>query len=98
MFVELLFNVKGRYYIEGKNDIGRCVPKLIKLIASFLQLPDSALYTGHCFRRSSASFLVDGDGDLLSLKNHGGWKSSTVAEAYVEKSLTKTIQEDFFLY
>ena len=59
----------------GKNTFS----KLPKLISEFLRLPDSALYTGHCFCRFPASFLVDGGGDPLTLKNHGGWKSSTLA-------------------
>ena len=54
----------------GKNTFS----KFPKLIAEILKLPDSAVYIGHCFRRSSASFLVDGGGDLLTLKNHNGWK------------------------
>ena len=62
----------------GKNTLS----KFLKPISAFLQLPDSALYTGHCFRRFSASFLVDGGGDLPTLKNHGEWKSSTVAEGF----------------
>ena len=64
--------------------------KVPKLIAEFLQLPDFAPYTGHCFRRSSASFLVDGGGDLLTLRNHGRWKSSIAAEGY-----NTSFKEDF---
>ena len=46
--------------------------------------------TGHSFRRTSATLLVDGGGDLThltDLKRHGGWKSSTVAEGYINESL-----------
>ncbi|KAJ8949139.1 hypothetical protein NQ318_012887 [Aromia moschata] len=39
------------------------------------------------FRRSSATLLVDSGGDLMTLKKHGGWKSSTVAEGYVDESV-----------
>lgn len=58
-----------------------------KQIALFLKLPNPELYTGHSFRRSSATILVDAGGDLTSLKRHGGWKSSSVAEGYIDDSL-----------
>jgi hypothetical protein len=41
--------------------------------------------------RSSATILVDAGGDILSLKRHGGWKSTTVAESYVEESIANKI-------
>lgn len=44
---------------------------------------------GHCFRRSSASLLADAGADLISIKRHGGWKSSTVAEGYMDDSIEK---------
>lgn len=66
----------------GINKIGS-VPKQIAL---FLNLPNANEYTGHCFRRSSATILVDAGGDLLSLKRHGGWQSSSVAEGYINES------------
>ncbi|XP_026331776.1 hemicentin-1-like [Hyposmocoma kahamanoa] len=58
-----------------------------KEIAKFLNLPDPDLYTGHSFRRTSATLLADSGADLLTLKRHGGWRSSTVAESYVEDSV-----------
>ena len=68
----------------GINKLG-AVPKNI---AKYLKLPDAASYTGHCFRRTSATILVDAGGDLMALKRLGGWKSSTVAEGYVDESIT----------
>ena len=73
--------------VVGINKIGN-VPKQIAL---FLMLPNPKLYTGHCLRRSSATILVDSGGDLLALKRHGGWKSSTVAEGYVDNSASTKI-------
>lgn len=35
--------------------------------------------------------LVDAGGDILSLKRHGGWKSTTVAESYLEESIGNKI-------
>jgi integrase len=71
----------------GINTMG----KISKEIASFLRLPNPELYTGHCFRRSSATHLANHGGSLLTIKRHGGWKSSTVAESYVDASLKNKI-------
>lgn len=71
----------------GVNTIGLIPSK----IATFLQLENSKDYTGHCFRRTSATLLVNRGGDLLSLKRHGAWKSSTVAEGYIGDSLKRKI-------
>ena len=45
-----------------------------KKIAEYLGLPESEKFTGHCFRRSSATLLVERGGDLSTLMTHGGWK------------------------
>lgn len=62
-----------------------------KEIAKCLNLPDPNLYTGHCFRRSSATILIDAGGDITSLKRHGGWKSTTVAENYIDESIQNKV-------
>ncbi|XP_031348761.1 uncharacterized protein LOC116174872 [Photinus pyralis] len=67
----------------GINTFG-AIPKKI---ASYLKLPNASSFTGHCFRRTSATLLANAGADLLSLKRHGGWRSSTVAEGYVDGSL-----------
>lgn len=87
-------NVNGPWffinYQKGKCTVQRIgVNKLGgmgKEIAKYLNLPNHELYTGHCFRRSSATILVDAGGDITSLKRHGGWKSTAVAEGYIDKS------------
>jgi integrase len=71
----------------GINNIGSIPSK----IATFLNLPNPSQYTGHCFRRSSATLLANRGGDLLTLKRHGRWKSGTVAESYVADSLKRKI-------
>lgn len=78
----------------GKNTFG----KLPQRIATFLKLPEPSLYTGHCFRRTSASLLADSGANVDVLKRHGGWKSSSVAEGYVESSINnkKMIAEKIF--
>lgn len=56
-------------------------------IATYLKLSDPKFFTGHCFRRSSASLLANSGADLTMIKRHGGWRSSTVAEGYIEDSI-----------
>ena len=51
-------------------------------------MPNPKEYTGHSFRRTSATLLADAGADLLTLKRHGGWRSSTAAEGYVQDSIT----------
>lgn len=78
------------YYKRGKctkqcvgiNSFG----KMPSEIAAFLRLPNPELYTGHSFRRSSATLLANSGEGLTDIKRLGGWKSSTVAEGYIEES------------
>lgn len=88
-----------RLFVYYKN--GKCTTQPIGIhtfgniackIAEFLKLPHPKEYTGHCLRRSSATLLVDGGGSITNLKRHGGWKSTSVAEGYVENSLRNKIQ------
>lgn len=79
---------KGWKTVIGINLFG----KMPQIVASYLQLPNSTEYTGHCFRRSSATHLVDAGADILSLKRHGGWKSSNVAEEYIDESLNNKVE------
>ena len=67
----------------GINTIGG----MPKKIAEFLGLSNAIEYTGHCFRRSSATMLADSGADITVLKRHGGWRSSSVAEGYIENSV-----------
>lgn len=87
--------ISKRFFLNYQK--GRCTRQPIginkiaqfpKVIATFLNLPNPQSYTGHCFRRTSATLLVDAGGDLTTLKRHGGWKSSSVAEGYLVNSMT----------
>lgn len=84
-----------------RYDKGRCVNQVIgkhtickvpRNIAKFLKLKDEKLYTGHSFRRTSATLLANSSGDILDLKRHGGWKSSAVAEGYIADSHVKKVE------
>nr|XP_023029625.1 uncharacterized protein LOC111517651 [Leptinotarsa decemlineata] len=67
----------------GKNMFGKIPSK----IAMYLGLPNSSSYTRHCLRRTSATALANAGATMTNLKRHGGWKSSTVAEGYLEDSI-----------
>lgn len=81
--------------------LGKCTKQPIGLhtigsypqrIATYLKLPNPKEYTGHCFRRSSASLLADTGVNITVLKQHGGWKSDKVAYEYIENSLNQKRQ------
>ncbi|XP_069670903.1 uncharacterized protein [Periplaneta americana] len=78
-FFHRFSNGKCTNQVVGMNSIGR-VPSNI---AKFLNLNDPDSYTGRAFRRTSATLLANTGADILALKRHGGWKSSTVTERYV---------------
>ncbi|KAJ8912828.1 hypothetical protein NQ315_014411 [Exocentrus adspersus] len=61
-------------------------------VATFLKLPNLKLYTGHCLRRTSATLLVNAGADITGLKRHGGWQSTTVAEGYIDDSISNKIE------
>lgn len=65
--------------------------KIPQKIAEFLKLPNPEMYTGHCFRRSAATMVADSGADLVTVKRLGGWQSSSVAETYIEESVTNKI-------
>lgn len=84
----------NRFFLCYRN--GKCTQQPIgknkfltapKEIANFLQLADSETYTGHSFRRTSATLLANAGADITTLKRHGGWRSTTVAEGYIESSI-----------
>lgn len=77
-------NSKATRQNIGHNTIGQ----MPKRIAMYLHLQNPGSYTGHSFRRTSATILASSGGNILQLKQHGGWKSSSVAEGYVEDSLS----------
>lgn len=61
-------------------------------IAKYLDLPDVSQYTGHCFRRSSATILANTGVSITAVKRLGGWKSAAIAESYIEESIESKIK------
>lgn len=75
--------------VIGKNQITEAP----KTIASFLNLSEPNLYTGHCFRRTSATLFADSVAVISDLKRHGGWRSDQVALGYMEDSIDSKINK-----
>lgn len=69
----------------GINTFG----KMPAQIAAYLKLKNPEEYTGHSFRRSSATILADSGEGISNVKRLGGWKSTAVAESYIEESMTQ---------
>jgi integrase len=88
-----------RFFLGFRN--GKCTRQAVgintiggvpKKIADFLNLPNSSNYTGHCFRRTSATLLADAGADITVLKRQGGWRSNTVAEGYIVDSVQNKLE------
>ncbi|XP_043479876.1 uncharacterized protein LOC122509710 [Leptopilina heterotoma] len=75
-------NGKCSVQVIGINTVG----KIPKLIAQFLKLENAGEYTGHSFRRTSATIYADTGVSTMDLQRLGGWKSAGVAQGYVEDS------------
>jgi len=60
-----------------------------RTVASYLDLPAAARYTGHGLRASGASFMVESGASPIELMNAGNWSSITVADSYVRDSKTQ---------
>lgn len=81
-------NIKtNRFFVNYQH--GKCLAQPIGInkfrqnprkVAMYLKLENPEHYTGHSFRRTSATMLIDAGADITALKRHGGWKSNTVAE------------------
>ena len=55
-------------------------------VATLLKLDNPKRYTGHCFRRSAATFAADGGATTTEMKRHFGWKNEKTAQRYVNMS------------
>lgn len=87
--------ISDRFFLCLRN--GKCTQQPIgintfgempRIIAKYLNLEEPEKFTGHAFRRSSATILADAGADVITLKRHGGWKSDQVAMGYVEDSIS----------
>ncbi|XP_031333003.1 uncharacterized protein LOC116163272 isoform X2 [Photinus pyralis] len=89
-----IFYRQGRCTVQpiGLNKVG----EMPRIIARYLKLQNCDEYSGHCFRRSAASHLANNGADIMTLKQHGGWKSSSTAEGYVDQSKKKELKSQSY--
>ena len=71
----------------GKNKIA----EYPKRVATFLGLSPEG-FTGHCWRRTTATILSETDIPLIQFKNAGGWHSDSVCQGYVQESKREKLQ------
>lgn len=72
----------------GKNTLSGYPKKC----ADYLGKSGIGAFSGHAFRRSSATIVADSGASMLSLKRHGRWKSDRVAQGYVDASKTAKLE------
>lgn len=66
----------------GVHKIGR-VPQFV---AKYLDLENPQSFTGHCFRRTSATILANAGVSMGDIRRHSEWQSSTAAIGYFDGS------------
>ncbi|KAK5649303.1 hypothetical protein RI129_000332 [Pyrocoelia pectoralis] len=88
-----------RFFLKYQN--GKCYRNVMGIhtisavprkVAKFLKLNNIQEYTGHCLRRTSATLPIDGGGSIDSLKHHGGCTSTSVAEEYIDESISIKVE------
>lgn len=90
---------EGRFFLCYRS--GKCtvqpvgintLSKIPKLMANYLKLKDAHLYTGHCFRRTSARFLSNVTDDILTIQRRERWRPPSVIETYAEEPVSNQIE------
>lgn len=96
ILLRLTSNFSERFFIQYLEDKETCtrtpigrhtIGTMPKRIATYLQLPNVKRYTGHCFRRTSATLLSDSGANMQMIKQLGRWRSDMIAQGYVENSM-----------
>ncbi len=83
--------MKGSHFVKnpmGKNtlhDIG-------KDVARELGFSDWEAYTGHCWRRSSATQVAGEGATTVDMKRQFGWKQETTAMRYIDSTRKQTLK------
>lgn len=69
--------------IIGKNTI----KKVPKIVAKFNGDPHPEKYTGHCFRRTAVTLLLESGASSIQVKHFGKWRSESIAQGYIEDTM-----------
>ena len=70
----------------GRNILHILMCKMLKS-KQYVKVNNCSVFTGHSFRQTSTTLLANAGADIVRIKRHGAWKSSTIAESYIEDSL-----------
>jgi len=62
-------------------------------IATYLQLPNPEVYTGHCWRRSAATAFANAGASAEQLKRKFRWKTEATAGEYIDTSALVQLQD-----
>jgi integrase len=68
----------------GYNYLG----KIPKDVAEVLELDNPKSFTGHSFRRSSATHAADEGASSVEMRRYYNWKDDTIANKYIEETLS----------
>ena len=82
----LFFGCHGGEYFVRQAMGKRMLQGIGKNVAKVLSLGDPDRYTGHCWRRSSATEAANAGATTTDLKRQYGWKQETTAMRYLEKT------------
>jgi len=66
-------------------------------IAKFLELLNPEFYTGHAFRRSTASAMAESGASSILMRTHFNWKSEATAMKYVESTDAQKLKISDFI-
>lgn len=106
-YIEEIDETEGRFFRrflptnKGKKDAGKfsmapmgknIIARIPHEIAKYLNLPNAELYTGHSFRRTSATLFANAGATKMDLKKHLNWKSDSVADRYVDQSESRKLK------
>ena len=83
-------NSPKKYSKQPRGKFWFC--EITQKIASFLGKVEIKRYRFHGLRRTAATWLANRGISVIQLKHFGRWKSSSVAEGYIQESETSKIQ------
>jgi len=84
------------YYTSQPMGI-HVLSKIPMEIAKFLGLSNKESYTGHAFRRSTASAMAESGATTSLMRTHFNWKSEATAMKYIESSDTQKLKVADFI-
>ena len=67
------------------------------ILAAKLKLEDPTQYTGHCFRRTSATAAANAGANTLQMKRHFGWQQESTALKYTDETRVRARKMARFL-